>query len=79
MVYLPVDRDAQMARIAHRQETAPHLTFPVSEADVDAVAAEQFQAPDAAELDGGEIPAPSAGWPGWPEWAADHWPSCTDS
>jgi predicted kinase len=20
-----------------------------------------------------------AGWPGWPEWAADHWASCTDS
>ena len=28
---------------------------------------------------GGEIPSPPAGWPGWPEWAADHWPSCTDS
>jgi hypothetical protein len=34
--------------------------------------------PDAAELDGGKIPAPPAGWPGWPEWAVDHWPSCTD-
>ena len=66
MVYLPVDRDVQMARIAHRQETAPHLTFPMSEADVDAWRP-QFQVPDAAELDGGEIPAPSAGWPGWPE------------
>jgi predicted kinase len=39
----------------------------------------QFQVPDAAELGGGEIPGPPAGWPGWPEWAADHWPSCTDS
>jgi hypothetical protein len=39
---------------------------------------EQFQVPDAAELDGGEIPNPPAGWPGWAEWAADHWPSCTD-
>jgi predicted kinase len=37
------------------------------------------QVPDAAELDGGEIPAPPAGWPGWPEWAAEHWPTCTDS
>jgi len=36
----------------------------------------QFQVPDAAELDGGEIPAPPAGWPGRPEWAADHWPTC---
>jgi predicted kinase len=78
VVYLPVDKDVQLARIAHRQATAPHLTFPMSEADVDAWR-EQFQIPDAAELDGGEIPAPPAGWPGWPEWAADHWPSCTDS
>ena len=78
VVYLPVDKDVQLARIAHRQETAPHQTFPMSEADVDAWR-EQFQVPDAAELDGGEIPAPPAGWPGWPEWAADHWPSSTDS
>jgi AAA domain len=35
----------------------------------------QFQVPDAAELDGGEIPGPPAGWPGWAEWAVDHWPS----
>ena len=78
VVYLPVDKDVQLVRIAHRQETTPHQTFPMSEADVDKWR-EQFQVPDAAELDGGEIPAPPAGWPGWPEWAADHWPSCTDS
>ena len=78
VVYLPVDKDVQLARIAHRQETTPHQTFPMSEADVDHWR-EQFQVPDAAELDGGQIPSPPAGWPGWPEWAADHWPSCTDS
>ena len=78
VVYLPVDKDVQLARIAHRQATAPHQTFPMSEADVDQWR-EQFQAPDAAELGGGEIPGPPAGWPGWAEWAADHWPSCTDS
>jgi predicted kinase len=78
VVYLPVDKTIQLARIAHRQETAPHQTFPMTEADVDGWR-QQFQVPDAAELDGGEIPAPPAGWPGWPEWAVDHWPSCTDS
>jgi hypothetical protein len=78
VIYLPVDKDVQLARIAHRQATAPHLTFPMSEADVDQWR-EQFQIPDAAELCGGEIPGPPAGWPGWAEWAADHWPSCTDS
>ncbi len=78
VVYLPVDKDVQLARIAHRQAMAPHQTFPMSEADVDQWR-EQFQVPDAAELGGGEIPGPPAGWPGWAEWAAGHWPSCTDS
>ena len=74
----PVDKDVQLARITHRQATAPHQTFPMKEADVDQWR-KQFQVPDAAELDGGEIPGPPAGWTGWPEWAVDHWPSCTDS
>jgi predicted kinase len=78
MVYLPVDKDVQLARIAHRQETAPNQTFPMTEADVDAWR-QQFQVPDATELHGGEIPAPPAEWPSWPQWAADHWPSCTGS
>ena len=78
VVYLPVDKDVQLARIAHRQETAPHQTFPMTEADVDAWR-QQFQVPDTAELHGDEIPAPPTGWPSWPQWAADHWPSCTGS
>jgi predicted kinase len=78
VVYLPVDKDVQLARIAHRQATAPHQTFPMSEAEVNQWR-EQFQVPDAVELAGGEIPRPPAGWPGWPEWAEDHWPSLTGS
>jgi predicted kinase len=78
VVYLPVDMDVQLARIAHRQAPSPHQTFPMSAADVDQWR-EQFQVPDAAELGGGEIPRPPAGWPGWAEWAAGHWPSCTGS
>jgi predicted kinase len=76
VVYLPVDKDVQLARIAHRQATASQQTFPMSEADVNQWR-EQFQAPDAAELDSGEIPGPPTGWPNWPKWAADHWPSLT--
>ena len=76
VVYLPVDRDAQLGRIAYRQENMPAQTFPMSEADLDQWR-RQFQAPDAAELAGGEIAAPPTGWTGWPEWAADHWPSLT--
>ena len=78
VVYLPVAKDVQRARIAHRQATAPHQTFLMTEADIDRWR-EQFQVPDAAELDGGTIPGPPAEWPGWPEWAADRWPSLTDS
>ncbi|MEV5898012.1 AAA family ATPase [Nonomuraea fuscirosea] len=76
VIYLPLDTDVQLARIAHRQATAPHTTFPMSEADVRGWR-EQFEAPDAAELGGGDIPGPPPGWPGWPEWAADRWPSLT--
>ena len=78
VVYLPVDREAQLDRIAHRQATTPHQTFPMTEADIDSWR-EQFQAPDAAELSGGRVSAPPAGWPGWPEWAADRWPSLVTS
>ncbi|MER7506639.1 ATP-binding protein [Nonomuraea pusilla] len=74
VIYLPIDEDVQRARIAHRQATAPHATFPMSEADLGEWR-KQFQAPDAAELGGGDIPGPPAGWLGWPEWAADRWPS----
>lgn len=78
VVYLPVDKNVQLARIARRQELEPQQTFLMSEADVDAWRA-QFQVPDAAELEDREIAEPPRGWPGWTEWAADHWPSCTDS
>ncbi len=75
VIYLPVDKDVQRARIAHRQATAPHTTFPMTEADLDRWQM-QFQAPDAAELDGGgTVPEPPPGWPDWPAWAADRWPS----
>jgi len=78
VVYLPVEKDVQLARIARRQETAPHETFSMTEADVDQWRT-QFQVPDAGELDGSEIPDPPAGWSGWTEWAEGQWPSCTDN
>jgi predicted kinase len=75
VIYLPVDQDVQRARIAHRQATAPHVTFPMTDADL-YTWRKQFQAPDAAELSDAEtIPEPPPGWPGWPEWAAHRWPS----
>ena len=79
VVYLPVDKATQFARILHRQATSPEETFAMSEADID-VWREQFQPPDAAELDGtaDNIPDPPTGWPDWTAWAAVQWPSCTD-
>lgn len=74
VVYLPVDREVQRARIAHRQATAPHTTFPMTEADIDEWRT-WFQAPDAAELADDTVREPPPGWPGWPEWAAHRWPS----
>ena len=74
VVYVPVDRGTQLARIAHRAERTPEQTYPMSEADVDRWRA-QFQPPEAAELGGGAIPAPPPGCAGWPEWAVARWPS----
>jgi predicted kinase len=74
VVYLPVDTDVQLARIAHRQATAPRTTFPMTRADLDAWRG-RFEEPDGDELAGGEVPGPPPGWPGWPQWAADRWPS----
>ncbi|MEU0195823.1 hypothetical protein ABZ250_39400 [Streptomyces afghaniensis] len=77
-----IDRPDENGRVGltrpektHREATTPHQTFPRSETDVDQWR-EQFQVPDAAELVGGEIPTPPAGWS---ERAVDHWPSYTDS
>ena len=75
VIYLPVNPDVQRARILRRQATAPHTTFPMTEADLDAWR-QQFEVPDAAELsDGGPVPEPPPGWSGWPEWATHRWPS----
>ncbi|MBL7255730.1 AAA family ATPase [Paractinoplanes lichenicola] len=67
VVYLPVDRETQLARVAHRQDTAPHTTFPIVEADLD-LWRTLFEVPDAAELRG-ELPEPPPGW------AQARWPS----
>ncbi|MEV0716762.1 ATP-binding protein [Asanoa sp. NPDC050611] len=70
VVYLPVDRATQLARIRHRQAVTPEQTFPITDAEADAWR-EMFEAPDAAELAGGEPP----GSPDWAAWAAARWPS----
>jgi hypothetical protein len=72
------DRATQLVRIAHRQVSTPDQTFPMSEAEIDRWR-EVFEVPDAAELNDRALPGPPAGWPDWPEWAVDRWPSLADS
>lgn len=74
VLYLPVDPGTQLARVAHRQATAPHQTFPMTEADLRQWRG-KFEEPDAAELEGSRIPDPPAQWRDWAGWAADRWPS----
>jgi predicted kinase len=74
VVYLLVELDVQLARIAHRQATTPGATFPMPEADIVAWR-DQFQAPDAAELAGQDNPCPPPGWSTWLAWAIDRWPT----
>ncbi|GAA0239711.1 ATP-binding protein [Cryptosporangium japonicum] len=77
VVYLPVEKDVQLARIAERGRTAAHETFAMTEADLDGWRP-RFEVPDEAELAGRALPGPPVGWAGWREWAADHWPTCLD-
>jgi predicted kinase len=74
VVYVPVDRATQIARIAYRAEHTPEQTYPMSEDDVDRWRA-QFEPPTAAELDGAEIRTPPPGYDGWAQWAVERWPS----
>jgi predicted kinase len=78
VVYLAVDRATQLARISHRQAATPDQTFPITEAEADRWR-EVFEVPDATELDGSTRPDLPEGWSGWPEWAANRWPSLADS
>ena len=74
IVYLAVERDTQLERLALRAGTTAHRTVAVSESEADEARA-FFQAPDAAELAGADRPEPPPGWSDWAAWAADRWPS----
>jgi predicted kinase len=74
VLYLPVDRDLQLARVNCRQSAAPEQTFPITAAELDGWR-EMFEIPDEAELSGNVLAHPPGDWPSWPEWAAARWPS----
>jgi hypothetical protein len=76
---VPADRPPDAARTDRAPSgSTPGQTFPMSQAEVDRWR-ETFEVPDAAELHDHDLPDPPGGWPGWPQWAADRWPSLADS
>lgn len=75
LVYLPVDRETQLRRIAQRWTATPHETYPMTEAEVDSWR-DQFEEPDPAEATGPVANAP-APWTSWLAWGQQRWPSLT--
>ena len=76
LVYLPIERTAQLERIDQRWSRAPHETFAVAPPDLDRWRA-LFDVPDSAELAGQPPPDPPPGWSSWLDWATGRWPSLT--
>lgn len=76
--YLDVDTPTQLARIRQRAAHMPEDTFEIGAAELEASRA-VFDVPDAAELAGGPVPEPPAGYSTWAAWAATRWPSFPDT
>ncbi|GAA1435621.1 AAA family ATPase [Microlunatus lacustris] len=74
VVYLPVDRETQRARVGRRWDETPGETFAMTEEEIDA-SRRAFEEPDAAELAGGAVPPAPPGSGGWAAWVAVRWPS----
>lgn len=75
LVYLPLDSAEQRRRADERQRLAPGTTWPMSDAEVAAWAA-QFEVPTPGELDGTEaLDAPPGGFATWAHWRRHRWPA----
>lgn len=75
LVYLAIDRAAQLERITHRWAATPHDTFPMTAADVDHWRT-LFEAPDATELAcTAPLDPPPTTASDWLDWARTRWPS----
>ena len=78
VVYLPVDKDVQLARIAHRQATTRSRRSR-SARPTWTSGGDSSRCPMPPSSAAARSPRPPAGWPGWPEWAVHHWPSLTST
>lgn len=74
LVYLPIDHDTQVARIARRWAAKPHTTVPMTEADLREWRA-AFEEPTEDELSGGPRDGAPRGSVSWFEWSARRWPT----
>lgn len=74
MVYLPVERDVQLRRLAQRSHSAGTTTFAITEEELDRCNA-MFEAPAPDELESDAIDPPPSGGDGWDDWIARRWPS----
>jgi predicted kinase len=74
--YLPIELREQRRRITERSAADPGQ-FQMSDEELGQWQA-QFQAPDADELRGGEIPPVPPRYGSWRQWAAERWPSLPD-
>ncbi|MET3807851.1 putative kinase [Nakamurella sp. UYEF19] len=77
VVYLPIDHGEQRRRVRNRFATTPDQTFHMSDAELVKWRA-QFQAPDAEELQGSQIPPVPPEYATWSHWASERWPSLPD-
>lgn len=74
LVYLPIDHDEQLRRVAGRSAAVPETTFAMTEGDL-LQWRSQFQEPDERELrDADPGPVPD-GFTSWDQWTADRWPT----
>lgn len=73
VVYLPIDHDQQLRRIADRYGSEPGQ-FRMSDAELQQWQV-QFEAPDHDELLGRRIPQVPLGYATWSRWASERWPS----
>lgn len=75
LVYLSLDAAEQRRRVDERQRLEPGTTWPMSDAELAAWAA-QFEVPTSGELDGTEpLDEPPAGFATWANWRRHRWPS----
>ncbi len=76
LVYIPVDRTTQLARIEQRWRQAPQETFPMTASDLDRWR-NQFEVPDVEEMAGTDCDDPPGCRSGraWLDWAQQRWPS----